>query len=291
MSARTANRAGRALAFAGFFAALGAFAALAIAERARPLRTRGAPDTPRRLIRNLALAGISAAAVQVAERPILTPLANAVVRRRWGLLPRLGLPAWAETTASVLLMDYTLYLWHVMTHRVPLLWRFHRVHHADLDLDASTAIRFHFGEFVLGVPYRTLQVALIGVGPRSLTLWQRLTLIEVLFHHSNLRLPPALERRLVRLVVTPRMHGIHHSIVADETNANWSSGLSIWDHLHGTLRLNVPQAAVTIGDPELRRPDEVTLPKMVAMPFARQRPCLHPPGRAPRLGRPTDLAS
>jgi sterol desaturase/sphingolipid hydroxylase (fatty acid hydroxylase superfamily) len=269
MSARTGNGAGRALAFAGSFAVLGAFAALAIAERARPLRARGEPDTPRRLIRNLALAGISAAAVHVAERPILAPLANAVERHRWGLLPCLGLPAWAETTASVLLMDYTLYLWHVMTHRVPLLWRFHRVHHADLELDASTAIRFHFGEFVLGVPYRALQVALIGAGPRALTLWQRLTLVEVLFHHSNLDLSAALERRLVRLVVTPRMHGIHHSIAPDETNANWSSGLTLWDRLHGTLRLNVPQVAVTIGVPECRRPEDVTLSKMITMPFGR----------------------
>jgi len=163
MRARVQSRAGRVIALAGSLAVLGAFAALTLAERARPLRGREEPDTPRRLARNLALAGLSAAATRLAGRPVVEPLARAVGRRRWGLLPRLGLPGWVETAVSVLLMDYTLYLWHVMTHRVPLLWRFHQVHHADLDMDASTAIRFHFGEFVLGVPYRALQVALIGV--------------------------------------------------------------------------------------------------------------------------------
>jgi sterol desaturase/sphingolipid hydroxylase (fatty acid hydroxylase superfamily) len=287
---RAKSHAGQVIALAGSFAVLGAFAALTLAERARPLRGRVAPDTLRRLARNLVLAGLSAAAVQIAERPLIGPLARAVERRRWGLLPCLGLPGWAETAAAVLLMDYTLYLWHVMTHRVPLLWRFHQVHHADLDMDASTAIRFHFGEFVLGVPYRALQVALIGVGPQALALWQRLTLVEVLFHHSNLRLAPAVERQLVRLIVTPRMHGIHHSVVPGEMNANWSSGLTVWDRLHGTLTLNVPQAAVEIGVPEHRRPEEVTLPRLVAMPFGRQRRAPRPAPR-PRLpGPPSVLA-
>jgi hypothetical protein len=122
----------------------------------------------------------------------------------------------------VLLLDYTLYVWHVMTRWVPLLWRLHRVHHADLDLDNTTALRFHFGEFALGVPYRALQVCLIGATPRTLTLWQKLTGLAVLLHRSNLRIPVRWERRLVRWLVTPRMHGIHHLIAPDEMNPNWS---------------------------------------------------------------------
>lgn len=291
MRERAESRVSRVIALTGSVAVLGAFAALTIAERVRPLRGREEPDTPRRLARNLALAGLSAAATQIAERPVVEPLARAVEQRRWGLLPRLRLPGWAETAAAVLLMDYTLYLWHVMTHRVPLLWRFHQVHHADLDLDATTAIRFHFGEFVLGVPYRALQVALIGVGPRALALWQRLTLVEVLFHHSNLRLPAVTERRLVRLIVTPRMHGIHHSVVPGEMNANWSSGLTLWDRLHGTLKLNVPQEAVEIGVPDYRRPEEVTLPRLVAMPFGRWCRAPHPATRSRLPRSPTTLAS
>lgn len=258
---------------------LGAFIALAILERRRPLRERQEPDAPRRFARNLAMAGLTAAAVQIASRPLVLPLAQAAEQHRIGLMPWLRLPGWAETAGAVLLLDYTLYLWHVMTHRVPLLWRFHRVHHADLDLDSTTALRFHLGEFVLGIPWRALQVSLIGVGPRTLTLWQRLTVLEVLLQHSNLRIPVRWERRLVRCLVTPRMHGIHHSIVPDEMNANWSSGLSVWDRLHGTLRLNIPQAQVTIGVADCRKPSGLTLPRLLAMPFRRQ------PARTPPAGR------
>lgn len=256
---------------AGALAILATFVALAAAERARPLRLQGNDDQARRIARNLVMAGLSAAATQLAERPLVGPLARRIERRRWGLLPRLGLPAWAEQTAACLLMDYTLYLWHRLTHQVPLLWRFHQVHHADLDMDATTAVRFHAGEFVLGVPYRAAQVALIGVGPKALTAWQRLTLAEVLFHHSNLRLPLAIERWLARLVVTPAMHGIHHSTAPDEREANWSSGLSVWDRLHGTLNLPVTRRAVEVGVPEYRKPDEVRLPRLLAMPFEQGR--------------------
>ena len=266
------------------------FAALVLVERQRPLRGRNTQDPPRRVIRNLVIAGLSGAAVQVAERPVAVPLARLVARRRLGLLPALRLPRAIELAASVLLMDYTLYVWHRMLHRVPLLWRFHRVHHSDLEMDVTTAIRFHFGEFVLGTPFRAAQILLIGVAPGALALWQRLTLAEIVFHHSNLRLPIALERRLVRFVVTPRMHGIHHSVVRGETDANWSSGLTLWDRLHGTLKLNVPQGEVTIGVPEYRRPEDVTLPRLLAMPFGRQCRVGQLPVRPPLPGSLTTLA-
>jgi sterol desaturase/sphingolipid hydroxylase (fatty acid hydroxylase superfamily) len=162
---------------------------------------------------------------------------------------------------------------------VPWLWRLHAVHHADLDLSATTALRFHAAEMLVSVPYRAAQVALLGVGPRALGLWQRLLFVSILFHHSNLRLPIWLERRLAPFVVTPRMHGIHHSVRRDETNSNWSSGLTLWDRLHGTLRLDVPQRAITIGVPALRNPREVTLGRLLAMPF-RQR------GRVVQAGSP-----
>ncbi|MBA3888297.1 MAG: sterol desaturase family protein [Acidobacteria bacterium] len=249
----------------------GAFAAILVAERRRPLR-REVEGKFSRLPRNLAIAGLSAAALQLAEAPVAMPLAGAVHKRRIGLLPRLGLPGWLETLAAVTLLDYTLYLWHILTHRVPGLWRFHVVHHADLDLDASTALRFHFGEMTLSVPYRAAQIAAIGVSPRALSIWQTALIVSILFHHSNIRLPIALERWLCRVVVTPRMHGIHHSVVGDETDSNWSSGLAVWDWLHGTVRLNVPQEAIDIGVPGLSDPEQVTLAALVAMPFGRQPP-------------------
>ena len=169
-----------------------------------------------------------------------------------------------------MLLDYTLWFWHYANHRVPFLWRFHLVHHADRDLDGSTAFRFHFGEHALSVPVRALQVAAIGVEPGALWVFQVVLLASVVFHHSNVRLPVGLERVLVRFVVTPRMHGIHHSIVREETDSNWSSGLTVWDRLHGTLRLDVPQEEITIGVPAFREPEQVTLGRSLALPFERQ---------------------
>jgi sterol desaturase/sphingolipid hydroxylase (fatty acid hydroxylase superfamily) len=187
------------------------------------------------------------------------------------VVKRLRLPVWLEVSLAVLLMDYTLYLWHILTHRVPALWRCHAVHHIDLDLDASTAVRFHFAELTLSTPWRVAQIVVIGTSPLALSVWQTGLLMSILFHHSNVRVPLALERRLNRLLVTPRMHGIHHSQVRGETDSNWSSGLTLWDRLHGTLKLNVPQGEITIGVPGFEHPDDVTLPKMIALPFAYRR--------------------
>src|SRR5205823_4105111 len=129
-----------------------------------------------------------------------------------------------------------LWVWHVLTHKVPFLWRFHGVHHADRDLDASTALRFHCVEMALSVPWRAAQVVLVGAGPLSLSTWQTLTILAIMFHHSNVALPIALERRLSRVLMTPRLHGIHHSIVRAETDSNWGTILSLPDYLHGTVR-------------------------------------------------------
>lgn len=271
---------------------LAAFATLVWWERRRPLREAVEPKL-RRNVRNLAVAGISAVAVQLATAPVLKPLARQVERRRWGLLQRLGLPLWLEVPLALVLLDYSIYLWHVLTHKVPFLWRFHRVHHVDLDLDASTALRFHFGELVISVVWNSGEILLLGITPLTLSVRQTFLLVNILFHHSDIRLPPQLERRLNRLLVTPRMHGVHHSIIPEETASNWSSGLSVWDRLHGTLKLDIPQEEITIGIPAYRDPREVTLPKVVAMPFGEQRPTdLLPDGTRPERsgGEGTSLA-
>lgn len=259
----------------------GTFLVLAVLERRRPLR-RPVEPALRRTGRNLGIAALGAIAVHLAETPIVTRAAAAVERRRWGLLKQWRLPVWLEVAAAVLLMDYTLYLWHILTHRVPGLWRYHVVHHIDLDLDASTAVRFHFGELTLSTPWRVTQVLVIGTSPLALSIWQTGLLMSILFHHSNVGLPLAIERRVSRILVTPRMHGIHHSDVRDETDSNWSSGLTLWDWLHGTLKLNVPQSEIAIGVPAFRDPDDVTLPNMIALPFTPQRPhWLTPEGDEP----------
>jgi sterol desaturase/sphingolipid hydroxylase (fatty acid hydroxylase superfamily) len=155
----------------------------------------------------------------------------------------------------------------VLTHRVPFLWRFHAVHHVDLDLDASTALRFHFGELAVSVPYRAAQIALLGVDAEALSYWQMFLSLSILFHHSNVRLPRDLESKLSWFLVTPRMHGIHHSNEPAEANTNWSSGLALWDHIHRTFRLDKPQQEICIGVKGIDTEERVRLPEILTQPF------------------------
>jgi sterol desaturase/sphingolipid hydroxylase (fatty acid hydroxylase superfamily) len=245
---------------------LGLLGALLLLERRRPLRVENKSKL-RRVQRNLAVAALSAITIHFVESPVITPLAEMVKKKRWGLLKQGRLPRIVETLAALALLDYTLYLQHVLHHRVPLLWRFHAVHHVDLDLDASTALRFHFGEIALSVPYRIAQVLLIGVDPQSLIVWQTFLLLSIMFHHSNLRLGKALEDFVLRVIVTPRMHGIHHSNTQEHQNSNWSGGFTIWDAIHGTLNVGVPPEQVQIGVRGFNLPEQVTLPKILMQPF------------------------
>ncbi|HEX8235467.1 MAG TPA: sterol desaturase family protein [Abditibacteriaceae bacterium] len=176
------------------------------------------------------------------------------------------------TFAGFLWLDYSYYWWHVATHRVPLLWRFHNVHHTDLDMDVSTATRFHFCELLLSVFFRLAQVLLMGVSPLVLLVFEIVFEVAGQFHHSNWRLPLGVEHALQRVLVTPRMHGIHHSIVRAETDSNWGTIFNWWDRMHGTLRLDVPQDALTIGVPGWRDERELTLLDLWKMPFGKQRP-------------------
>jgi sterol desaturase/sphingolipid hydroxylase (fatty acid hydroxylase superfamily) len=244
---------------------------LMLAERLFPLRPRTEPGAAR-LARNLVLGGVSAAIVTLLQPLALLPVARRVEADGLGLLSLVALPRWLETAAAVVLLDYTLWHWHRWTHRAPWLWRFHLVHHVDRDLDVSTALRFHCGEMLLSIPYRAAQMALIGAGPSALALWTGVLLVSIAFHHSNLRLPGALDRRLALVLVTPRMHGIHHSERREEMDSNFSSLLSVWDLLHRTLRLDVPQEKVAIGVPGYRDRRELGLGAQLTLPFRRHHP-------------------
>ncbi len=254
--------------------------ALFVGEKKRPLR-KATQAEPGRSLTNLALGALSIATVALIEAPLTKPLAGRAERRRDGLVQLLPLPPWARDVAAVLLMDYTIYLWHVATHKVPFLWRFHLVHHVDLDLDSTTALRFHAADMAISAPYRAAQVALIGVSPRALRIWQGWFFFSILFHHSNPALPEWIERHMARFITTPRMHGIHHSAVRDETDSNWSSGFALWDHLHGTFRLDVPQAEIMIGVPAYRDPAETRIAASLAMPFGHERDAWALPHRKP----------
>lgn len=250
-------------------AAAGTFLALVVLERRFPLRMNTHQSKGRRDFRNIAIAALAAGALQLTERPVTKRLTLLVRRRRFGLLPHLNLPGWLDTLAGCLLLDVTLYHWHYLTHKISFLWRFHRVHHADLDMDASTGLRFHAGELLLSVVFRAAQVLLFGVSRRALSIWNTLLLLAILFHHSNVFLPEQIEKWVSKLIVTPRLHGVHHSIDTDEVNSNWSSGLTLWDWLHGTYRQSPRQSddMLELGVPELRQPIQVVLPKLLTMPF------------------------
>ncbi len=245
---------------------IGAFVLLVWQERRRPLRKRVEPVLPHHA-RNLVMAGLGALTTVAIEAPLIQPLARLVEERNWGMIGVFRLHGIVAAVSALVLMDYTFYVWHVLLHRAPVLWRFHAVHHVDLDLDTSTALRFHFGELLLSVPWRAAQVLVIGLSPFTFSLWQVWFALCVMFHHSNVRLPIRWERRINRLLVTPRMHGVHHSNIAAETNSNWSSGLTVWDWLHGTLRLNIPQQTIEIGVPAFQDAHAVVLPAILAMPF------------------------
>jgi len=245
-----------------------------LAERFAPLR-RSVESKLRRVIRNLTVGGISLALTPLLQALLLQPVASWIQRDRVGLLQAVSWPVWMETIVTIVLLDYTLWWWHWANHRVPFFWRFHLVHHIDRDLDTTTALRFHFGELALSVPIRAAQMIVIGVDAWTLWLWQTILFGAILFHHSNLRLPLAVERLLVRLMVTPRMHGIHHSDRLNEANSNWSNLFSWWDYLHGTILLNVPQPHLTVGVPAYSQESEVTVGKILSLPFRRQRRDFH----------------
>ena len=243
--------------------------ALFIVERLRPLRLAKEPG-PSRVGRNLAIGLLAAATTAASEHPVVGPAQRLAKRHRLGLLrvrPLRRLPRTLRFILGFLLLDYTLFVWHRLNHRAPGLWRFHAVHHIDLDLDSTTGLRFHFGELALAAAFRAAQVLLLGVDSQTLRAWQQMLLVSVVFHHSNVELPLAVERGLQSMIVTPRMHGIHHSVKGDEMNTNYSSLLSWWDRLHETLRLDVPQAAVTIGVEGFTEVGQVTLGRSLALPF------------------------
>lgn len=241
-----------------------AFGTLCLLENAFPLRRRREPLLPH-LVRNLCVAAGAAAVVTFVELPITRRCARIAEERRVGLVQWIRLREPLRTAVAMILSDYAMYWWHIASHRFPLLWRFHIAHHIDRDLDASTALRFHSGEMLASVPWTAFTVLLIGTPLNALRLWQSFFFAEVVFHHANLRLPAGFERTVNRFLVTPRMHGIHHADTRANQHSNFSSGLTLWDWVHGTLKLGVPQNSITIGILGYQREEDVSLMRTLAV--------------------------
>ena len=189
--------------------------------------------------------------------------------RGWGLFHAVAAPGWLAVVASVILLDLGIYLQHVLFHAVPALWRLHRMHHADLEFDVTTGVRFHPLEVLLSMGIKFGIVAALGAPAVSVLLFEVLLNATSLFNHGNVRLPQRLDRGLRWLVVTPDMHRVHHSVLRRETDSNFGFNLPWWDRLAGTYRAQ-PQAghdAMIIGLEQFRDPAELRLDRMLLQPL------------------------
>lgn len=267
MGARAERSALRALDLLGLAALPAAGVALFVAERLLPARERVDPG-PARVARNLGVGALAGLVARLVVAPAAVSAAAWSARRRFGLLHRLPLPPVARAALAFVATDYAMYLWHRANHVAPALWRLHRVHHLDRDLDATTAARFHLVEVAASAPWRAAQAAVVGVPPGVVAVYEVAMQGATLWHHSALRLPPALDRAIARVFVTPRVHAAHHSVEAPETNANWSVIFSGWDRLHGTA-IDRDPTTVTIGSPDEPSPPHRGLLALLALPFFR----------------------
>lgn len=247
------------------------FVALFFLETRRQLRKRKQLRSER-IITNSIVALPAFSLLRFLFLPIMVKLATKNVTWRFGVANGIKSHPFIRCIVAFLIMDYTNYLWHVLNHKVPALWRFHLVHHTDRDLDVTTALRFHFGEMIGSVFYRGTFVVLSGAAPLHVLLYEILFEGATQFHHSNWKLPLEVEKKLNSVVVTPRMHGIHHSEIKDEADSNYSVIFSWWDRLHKTLRLNVPQDKLVIGVPGYHQQEQLTIKNLLTLPFTKIKP-------------------
>lgn len=262
---------------AGF---LGAFGLLAIWEVCAPWRALTSSKA-RRWIANLGIVVMDALLIRILFTTGAVGAALMAAQHGWGLLNQWSGPTWLETVLAVIALDLALYLQHVLFHAVPIFWRLHMMHHADLDVDVTTGVRFHPVEVALSMLIKIGVIVLIGASSASVLILEVLLNVTSMFNHSNIRIPAGLERVIRSLVVTPDMHRIHHSVHALETNSNFGFNLSCWDRLLGTYRAEPQdgQIAMSLGLEQFRDPDFLTLPGILAMPFVGS------PGRYPLSGR------
>ncbi len=232
-------------------------------------RRRQAVGRIRRWPGNLGIVALDAALIRLLFPMSAMGLALFAEQQGFGLFKVWAVPGWLATLLAVLVLDFVIYLQHVLFHAVPALWRLHRMHHADLDFDVTTGARFHPIEIGLSMIIKLAVIGALGAPAISVLVFEVLLNATAMFNHSNGRLPAGADRVLRWLVVTPDMHRVHHSMVVRETNSNFGFNLPWWDRLFGTY-LEQPAAGhedMTIGVAEIRDPTEQRLDRMLTQPF------------------------
>ena len=248
---------------------LSIFALMALWEVAAPRRQRLIPRL-QRWSANLGIVVINTLLLRLIFPAAAVGMASFASSQGWGLFNFLQWPLWLEIIGAVILLDLVIYLQHVMVHAIPVLWRLHRVHHADPEYDLTTGARFHPIEIIISMLIKIVTIAALGPPLVAVVLFEVVLNGMAMFNHANIRLPEPVDRWLRWLVVTPDMHRVHHSMEPDETNSNFGFNLSIWDRLMGTYRAQprLGQIEMQIGIASLRDPEVTTrLLGMLRIPF------------------------
>lgn len=249
---------------------VGVLVVLVAGELLAPRRALTVPRL-RRWPDNLAIVAIDTVLLRIVFPTAAVSLALVAEANGWGLLNLVAAPMWLAIPAAIILLDLVIYGQHVLFHAVPVLWRVHRMHHADLDIDVTTGIRFHPVEILLSMVIKLGAVVVLGAPALAVMIFEIVLNATAMFNHSNIRLPEAVDRRLRRIVVTPDMHRVHHSIEARETGSNFGFNLPWWDRLFGTYRAQ-PAAGhegMTIGLPVFREWADLRLHRMLIQPLRR----------------------
>jgi sterol desaturase/sphingolipid hydroxylase (fatty acid hydroxylase superfamily) len=221
-------------------------------------------------VANLGVVVINTALVRVLFPAAAVGVAATAAQNGWGVLHHWAVPFWLAVPLAVVVMDFVIWLQHVMVHAVPALWRLHSVHHADVDYDLTTGARFHPIEIVLSMGIKFATIVLLGAPVLAVLIFEVVLSACAMFNHANIRLPARVDRVLRWFMVTPDMHRVHHSVEDDESNSNFGFNLTWWDRLFGTYQVEprAGQVDMTIGIRSHTDPAEVArLPGMLLMPF------------------------
>ena len=247
---------------------LGIFALVAVAEWRFPQHSR-VQTRKERWVTNIGILVLDVIAVRLTVGAAAYGMAVYAQAHGWGLFNALAWPAWLEGLAAFLILDFAIYLQHVMSHALPAFWRLHQVHHADLDVDSTTGTRFHPLEILISLLWKTALVAALGISPWTVVIYEAVLNAAAVYTHGNIRIPPKLDYTLRWLFCTPDMHRVHHSVIPEETNSNFGNFLSVWDRLCGTMRRDPVkgQLGVEIGLYEYKDPSRLGLFSLLLMPF------------------------